>query len=442
MYFRQIGVADHVSRLDRTDGDIDTLAARIAHIRTWTYISYRSEWLSDARHWQERSRAVEDGLSDALHDRLTQRFVDERTSALLRRMNEKQPVYGHVGDDDAVVVEGYALGHIEGAPLRSRPHRASGRESWPARCGIARCFSGDPVTGQRAGLGWRQGNHADIGPDSQLERIPARTPDAGQGCPPSPVSRCFRRNSTGNGPDTSGNGLSAGLVDYIGRTLRPLTRLTETEVDAAGRGILFQMRESMGLLPRPAVENQLNRLTRVERAAMRQQGVRFGANSIFLPAMLRPERSALAAQLWQLHRNPTVTPPSTPAPRQSVSAQKGVPSGFYGATGYVRLGRRAIRADAAERLTGAVHKQTRKSVVRESEDLTALAGCSGEEFARVMRDLGYRRKPEQPGTFIRSYRRPAKAEAVTKRTTKGSASSDSPFAALGELAVAAERRRK
>ena len=434
-------VADHVSRLDRTDGDIDTLAARIAHIRTWTYISYRSEWLSDARHWQERSRAVEDGLSDALHDRLTQRFVDERTSALLRRMNEKQPIYGHVGDDDTVVVEGYVLGHIEG--LRFVPDRTA----LPAgnrglRAAASRVVSREiqlrarelasaggkaiTLTSDRT-LNWRGFPLARLTPGKDALH-------PGVALLPSELDGEWARHVRKR--------LERWLVDYIGRTLRPLTRLTETEVGAAGRGILFQIRESMGLLPRLAVENQLSQLTRVERAAMRQQGVRFGANSIFLPAMLRPERSALAAQLWQLHRNPTATLRSTPAPRQSVSAEKGVPSGFYGAAGYVRLGRRAIRADAAERLTGAVHKQTRKSVVRESEDLTALAGCSGEEFARVMRDLGYRRKPEQPGVFIRSYQRPAKAKAVTKRTTKGSASSDSPFAALGELAVAAERRRK
>jgi ATP-dependent RNA helicase SUPV3L1/SUV3 len=76
-------VADQVARLERTAGDIDTLIARLAHIRTWTYVAHHADWLRDAAHWQERTRAVEDALSDALHDRLTQRFVDRRTQALL-----------------------------------------------------------------------------------------------------------------------------------------------------------------------------------------------------------------------------------------------------------------------------------------------------------------------------------------------------------------------
>src|SRR5258705_8711060 len=82
-------VAGHVARLDRADGDIDTLMARIAHVRTWTYISHRPEWTQRAMHWQERARAIEDKLSDVLHQRLTQRFVDRRAALLVRRLSDE-----------------------------------------------------------------------------------------------------------------------------------------------------------------------------------------------------------------------------------------------------------------------------------------------------------------------------------------------------------------
>src|SRR5205085_3464541 len=81
-FARQIGEAD------RTEGDIDTLSNRIAHIRTWTFAANRPDWLADPEHWQSVTRAVEDRLSDALHERLTERFVDRRTSVLMRRMRE------------------------------------------------------------------------------------------------------------------------------------------------------------------------------------------------------------------------------------------------------------------------------------------------------------------------------------------------------------------
>ncbi len=89
-------VASQVGRLDRTDGEIDALVQRIAHIRTWTYITHRPNWLEDSAHWQERTLAIEDKLSDALHDRLTQRFVDRRAASLVRYLAEARELFASV----------------------------------------------------------------------------------------------------------------------------------------------------------------------------------------------------------------------------------------------------------------------------------------------------------------------------------------------------------
>ena len=106
-------VADQVARLERTVGDIDALIARLAHIRTWTYVAHHADWLRDAAHWQERTRAVEDALSDALHDRLTQRFVDRRTQALLKGLQNGEQLAA-VEDDGAILVDGQVVGRLEG----------------------------------------------------------------------------------------------------------------------------------------------------------------------------------------------------------------------------------------------------------------------------------------------------------------------------------------
>ena len=111
-------VADQIARLDRTEGDIDTLIARIAHIRTWTYIAHRRTGAS-ARHWQERTRAVEDRLSDALHQRLTQRFVDRRAALLVRRLRDEGEMTSSVAAAGEVTVEGEHLGTHRRLPLRS-----------------------------------------------------------------------------------------------------------------------------------------------------------------------------------------------------------------------------------------------------------------------------------------------------------------------------------
>ena len=106
--------ATQVALADRTDGDLDTLSNRLAQIRTWTFVSNRAEWLADPGHWQGRTRAIEDTLSDALHERLTRRFVDRRTSVLMRRLRDKEEILAEITPDGQILVEDHYVGRLDG----------------------------------------------------------------------------------------------------------------------------------------------------------------------------------------------------------------------------------------------------------------------------------------------------------------------------------------
>jgi superfamily II DNA/RNA helicase len=111
----------HIKRLDNTEGEIDAIATRIAHVRTWTYVANRSGWLADPEHWQGRAREVEDKLSDTLHELLTQRFVDRRTSVLMRALREDEEFVAQVDDDGEVLVEGEYVGRLQGFSFVADP---------------------------------------------------------------------------------------------------------------------------------------------------------------------------------------------------------------------------------------------------------------------------------------------------------------------------------
>lgn len=434
-------VANHIARLDRMDGDIDTLATRIAHVRTWTYISHRGDWLSDAPHWQERTRAVEDGLSDALHERLTQRFVDQRTAALMRRLRNDQKAIGHVSNEGIVQIEGYFLGHIDG--LRFIPSSSESTLKNRFLPAAAARIAAREITA-RAKLLVRSSDEAiSLNADLVLEWSGSKVACLIPGKEPlQPGFSIFPLDLQGEIMRRLEQRLGCWLKAHINRELNPLIALINTDVRPAYRGILFQLREAMGLLPRAHVDSQIKRLTKSERAELRRLGIRLGALSVFLPAMLQPDKSDLASALWQLHHYRNDQRLKTPAPQPSTVAQKGVPSGFYAAAGYVKLGHRAIRADIAERLKGAVHRQTKKSLITESEDLMAMAGCADEDFARVMQDLGYRRKPKSLGVFIRSHGTSTNKKAVRKNKLTATINPDSPFSVLQNLGLTVNRRAK
>lgn len=117
-------MAQQIAGVDRVDGDIDTLSHRLAQVRTWSFISNRSGWLEDAEHWQSRARRVEDSLSDALHERLTQRFVDRRTSVLMRRLRENAMLEAEINAAGDVLVEGQHVGSLQGFRFTPDPGAA------------------------------------------------------------------------------------------------------------------------------------------------------------------------------------------------------------------------------------------------------------------------------------------------------------------------------
>ena len=129
-------MAEQVRRADSTDGDIDTLSHRIAQIRTWTFVSNRPGWLADPAHWQEKTREIEDRLSDALHERLTKRFVDRRTSVLMRRLRENTMLEAEISPTGTVLVEGHHVGELQG--FRFTADQTAGGEDGKADAGPPR----------------------------------------------------------------------------------------------------------------------------------------------------------------------------------------------------------------------------------------------------------------------------------------------------------------
>src|SRR3712207_2334621 len=128
--------------VDRTDGDIDALSQRIAHVRTWTFVANRPDWLADPEHWQGETRRIEDTLSDALHERLAARFVDRRTSVLLRRLRENATMEAEITAGGDVTVEGQHVGHLTGFHFVPDPG-ATGEEARALRNAAQKALAGE-----------------------------------------------------------------------------------------------------------------------------------------------------------------------------------------------------------------------------------------------------------------------------------------------------------
>jgi ATP-dependent RNA helicase SUPV3L1/SUV3 len=405
--------ATQVALADRTDGDLDTLSNRLAQIRTWTFVSNHAQWLDDPEHWQGRTRAIEDTLSDALHERLTQRFVDRRTSVLMRRLRDKEEIAGEIAPDGNILVENHYVGRLDGFRFTPDPS-GDGIHGRATRHAAARVLAGELST---------RADAVHEAPDEALVLKPnGRIVWAG-----SEIAR-LERGETALKPrlqlmadehlaasdrERMLKRLEAWLQAELQGKLKPLIELSEaSDLSGLARGLAYQLTENLGVLRREAAAQDIKALDQAARAQLRKYGVRFGAFNVYIPALLKPAAADLVLLLWALHagRDQGLDPEALPArPQQgltSVEAGKQIPESYWRAAGFHVAGSRAVRIDMLERLSDLIRTRvafrpgegsatapagaTGDGAFRVVPELMSVVGCSGEEFASILKALGFR----------------------------------------------------
>ena len=383
-------VQTQMSRFDRVDGDIDTLAGRIAHVRTWTYVTHHGEWISDPIHWQQRARAIEDRLSDALHDRLTQRFVDKRAATLVRKLTEEHgELTAAVQADGAVVVEGHRVGHLDG--LDFVPEDVSGQEGKPVLAAarrvlpgeiarrIARLLSDDGMMfalDDRGRFLWRGA------PVGQLEKGETTW---------SPQVRASRNELI---EPAQRERLEKKLVDWFDAHVEAgaprLAQLKRADLSGPARGVVFQVLEGLGSASAETVAPLVKDLDEEGRKDVARVGIRLGTESAYVPDLLKPKAVKLRAVLWSIAKDifPEEGPPADG--RVQVARNPETPGEYDAALGFARLGGRAVRVDMLERVAALVRKSAREGKFGITPDMLSLTGADHETFGAMLLDMGYR----------------------------------------------------
>jgi ATP-dependent RNA helicase SUPV3L1/SUV3 len=463
-FARQVAQADH------TDGDIDTLSTRIAHIRTWTFAANRPDWLGDPDHWQGVTRAIEDRLSDALHERLAERFVDRRTSVLMRRMRENTMLETEITKTGEVVVEGHTIGRLDG--FRFAPEAtSSGTDAKALSAAAQKALAGEIEA---------RANKLAHAPDSQF----VLTSDATIRWIGEPVAKIVAGDTvlrprvriladeqlTGAALEAAQVRLDLWTRTHIERLLAPLFILGAAEdITGLARGIAYQLVEALGVLERSKVADDLKSLDQALRAVLRRHGVRFGAYHVYVPLLLKPGPRALAAQLWGLkHGGPDIKGLDelqrlAASGRTSFPVDKEVQRSFYRTIGYRVCGERAVRVDILERLADLIRPALswrpgspsappagafEGNGFTVTQAMTSLTGSSGEDFASILRALGYRmeKRPKPvkaaaaempPGAAARASDQAASGQAVSELEPATVAASDQAASGLERAAIAA-----
>lgn len=382
--------ADRVRRIDKTHGDIDALSKRLAYIRTWTYVTQRKGWLADENYWREETRAVEDRLSDALHGALTKRFVDRRTSILMRRLKQKEALVAEVNKDGEVTIEGEFVGKLTAFQFQldksadaeqSKILRAAAYQALQPEFSLrSDRFYNAPDTEfdftEQGGLMW--GEHA-IGKLVKGDDIM------------SPGIKVFVDDEAG---EAVADKVRRRLGHFIDRKISTayehlITMKNDEALPGLAKGVAFRLAESLWVIPRSAIAQDIKALDQDQRGTLRKHGIRFGQYTIFHHLMLKPAPTRLRLVLWSLFEGLDVFPEAPPAGLVTVPEVTDAPKGYYPRAGYRLAGERAIRIDMLERLADMIRAFDVKGGFEANPDMLSITGMTLEQFADLMQGLGY-----------------------------------------------------
>ena len=377
--------------LDKYDGGIDGLSQRLAYIRTWNYVSNRGDWLEKPQSLQEKSRIIEDKLSDHLHQLLIEQFVDRRTTILMRKIREKVTLTADLNEKGELFVENQLIGTLEGFTFlldsSETPHDKKrllsvSRQAIKSKLSflvdqLYECPDGDFFLNNSGSVIWRDSIVGSLKSGNTILE-PEIEPLIDEMATSTVREKLVRR-------------LRYFLDGLIKANLSSLlTLVDDQEISGLSAGLVFRLGESLGIVPRELVSKDVKELDQETRSKFRKHGVRFGQYSVFQPSLLKPEPSRIRILLWKIYHKPALVPEPPVPGLVTIPSVKGIDPSFYIMAGFRMLGTRAVRIDMLERLADLIRNEDAKNGFEATPEMLSITGLTLLQFKDLVGSLGYK----------------------------------------------------
>ena len=419
-------IKSQITRLDRYDGEIDTLLNRIANVRTWTFITNRSNWLDETEYWQDQAKTIEDKLSDELHERLTQRFVDKKIVVLNKTLKEFNNLEAIVRIDGRVFVEGEEVGTLNGfdfiptlsngenaAPIltaarKTLPKEISRRVKellmsdnaafkfdndgnilWQSNI-VASLVNGENIYSPKINI-----KSSELLSDEQIKQIQLRIIEAVEGNIKNILSEAI------NLKDPSFKNIENKYFNKIQNEEKPaeVEKFPIIHLSGKALGIAYEVYEGLGSTKTSSLSMSISTLSDDEKTQLAKLGLRLGVETIYLPNLLKPSAIKLRALLWSVFYQNFPDHGTPPEGRVSVVMQPEANHDFFRAIGFVPLGDLALRADIAERLSALIRLEARSGRFRITDAMLSIAGSTKIQMEKILYELNYIKVGEEPSNL-------------------------------------------
>ena len=421
-------IKSQINRLDNFDGEIDTLLNRISNIRTWTFITNRTKWLDESDYWQNKAKNIEDKLSDELHRRLTQRFVDKRIVILNKTLKEHNNLEAVIRLDGTVFVEGEEVGTLNGfdfIPSLSQGEKAgpiltAARKILPREIErrvrellmsdnaafkfnndasilwqnnkVAILLNGDDIYSPKINI-----NNYELLSDEQIKQIELRISEAVQ----KNIRDILSESINLEKPVLDNlKVLDKEKQDIVLKNTQDNEIDVNNSLSGKALGIAYQVYEGLGSAKTVNLSMSVNNLSENDKRNLARLGLRLGIETIYLPNLLKPASVKLRALLWSVFNQNFPLNALPPDGRVSVIIDPDANHEYYRAIGFVPFGKLALRADIAERLSALIRVEARKGKFKINDAMLSIAGSTKIQMEEVLYDMGYIKAGEESSTLV------------------------------------------
>jgi len=380
-------------KLDKLEGNVDSLANRIANVRTWSYVSNKNNWVENQNYWIEKTKILEDKLSDRLHEELTKTFIDKRASVLARGLKQDMSFNTKILENNDVIIDEQFIGKINGLKLELDLKKGALETDIKSLKKAAR-QTVSPELEKRIqsmidnGLVELKNDFKIYWNDASIAKIVSGKDYLSPG-----IELLVDEMLEQDQRSKLINFLEKWLENKISLTLKSLFNLKEIkEKNPSVKALAYQLYENNGVIKRDQVTDYLRELNQNERKILRDLGVKFGRYHVFLYKLIKPEPVSLRTLLWKNHHNKyfDLKPPTFGL--NFLDDNKLRNRNFMLLCGFEKFNSFYVRIDILERLFLQIIN-LRKENTREIQvipEMLNLLGCSKENFKKLLKSMNYK----------------------------------------------------
>ena len=424
---------EQLAFLEKLDGNVDSLSNRIANVRTWAYVSNKSNWVENQDYWIKRTKLLEDKLSDRLHEELTKTFIDKRASVLARGLKQDIIFDTEIINDEKVMINQQYIGRLKGLKLELdlkvdaldadiKSLKKAARQNVSPE--IIKRINQIIDTGlielkDDYKIYWKNYPIAKLIPGSDYLKPQIHLS----------IDEMIEKDEKLKLNDYLQQWINIKIETEL-KSLIDLKNINENNPEL--RALSYHLYENNGVVKREDVSIYLKNLNQDERKKLRRIGVKFGRYHIFLFKLFKPSSVSLRVILWKSfnEKNLNIFPPTFGL--NFLEERKHINKNFMLLCGFEKLDKFFVRIDILERLFIMIlnsNKDKRTSEIKLVPEMLNLLGCNKENFIKLIQKMNYKTYEKENNIYFKYFlnKRIIRKKEIKKDMT------DNPFKVLSQL---------